>query len=290
MTLKRKKVAGRSAESASRPVGITQPVRKIARYGWIPDLPDNRDFTYAAPPRVANANQTTVDLRPQCPAVYDQGPIGSCTANAIAAAIEFDLIRQGEQDFTPSRLFIYYNERAMEGTVPLDAGAYIRDGIKSVASQGDCPETLWPYVPTPADSATNLFPVGSKPATKPDQSCFDEAVNYEALNYLSVAQNLADMKGCLAEGFPFVYGFTVYESFESPQPEPPGWIPMPKTGEKILGGHAVLAVGYDEDDAVFICRNSWGADWGDKGYFCMPYAYLLDDNLSDDFWTIRLVK
>jgi C1A family cysteine protease len=101
--------------------------------------------------------------------------------------------------------------------------------------------------------------------------------------------NLADMKGCLAEGYPIVYGFTVYESFESQEVASAGNVPMPKHGEKVMGGHCVVAVGYDDDEGVFICRNSWGDHWGDVGYFYMPYAYLIDNNLSDDFWTIRLV-
>lgn len=188
-----------------------------AHYGWVPDLPDHRDFTYAAPLRVnAVGAQTTVDLRDKCPEVYDQGRIGSCTANAIAAALEFEMMKQGEASFTPSRLFIYYNERSMEGTIPSDSGAQIRDGIKSVANQGDCPETMWPYDDTPADARTHLFPPSSRAPKEPSAECFNEAVKHEALNYLSVAQNLADMKACLSEGFPFVYGFTVYESFESP--------------------------------------------------------------------------
>jgi C1A family cysteine protease len=283
MTLKRGSKAGRRA-ARSRNAG----------YGWVPDLPDHRDFTYAAPPRIAAAGaQTTVDLRPQCPEVYNQGQIGSCTANAIAAALEFAMMKQGEEAFTPSRLFIYYNERSMEGTIPSDSGAQIRDGIKSVASQGDCHETLWPYDDTPADPQTHFFPSGSRAATEPSQSCYADAVKHEALKDLSVSQNLADMKGCLAEGFPFVYGFTVYESFESSDVAKgpnAGWVPMPRDGEQSLGGHAVMAVGFDDDDRVFICRNSWGTDWGDAGYFYLPYAYLLDDNLSADFWTIRLVK
>ncbi|MGH7139055.1 MAG: C1 family peptidase, partial [Pirellulales bacterium] len=130
-------------------------------------------------------------------------------------------------------------------------------------------------------------------ALEPGQSCYADAIKHEALKYLSMSQNLADMKGCLAEGFPFVYGFTVHESFESPDvakgPDA-GWVPMPRDGEQVLGGHAVMAVGYDDDDRVFICRNSWGDGWGAAGYFFMPYAYLLDDNLSADFWTIRLVE
>src|SRR5258708_29232337 len=115
------------------------------RFGWIPDRPDHRDFGYAAPGSVLRKLPLKVDLRPQCPRVYDQKQLGSCTANAIAGAIEFDRMKQGEAAFVPSRLFIYYNERAIEGTILSDSGAAIRDGVKSVANQRDCPETEWPY-------------------------------------------------------------------------------------------------------------------------------------------------
>jgi C1A family cysteine protease len=277
----------RGTRSPVEDPGPPPPSRKIAGYGWVPDLPDYRDFTYAAPDQAMVAS---VDLRAQCPAVYDQGRIGSCTANAIAAALEFDMMKQHVAAFTPSRLFIYYNERAIEGKVPSDAGAMIRDGIKSIAKQGDCPETLWAYDDTPADPTTNLFPHGAKAATKPTATCYSEALKHKTLTYRSVTQNLADMKGCLGEGFPFVFGFTVFPSFESAEVAHSGNVPMPKPGEAPLGGHAVMAVGYDDDDRLFIVRNSWGSGWGDKGYFYMPYAYLLDDNLADDFWTVRSVQ
>src|SRR5947209_12808061 len=124
--------------------------RKVARYGWIPDLPDHRDLFFAAPSNILVALPLKVDLTPECPEVYDQGQIGSCTANAIGGTIEFDQMRQRLRDvFVPSRLFIYYNERAIEHTVAEDSGAMIRDGIKSVAKQGACPEKIWPYDPAP---------------------------------------------------------------------------------------------------------------------------------------------
>jgi C1A family cysteine protease len=121
--------------------------RKVQRYGWVPDLPDARDHMYAAPQRVLATLPSQVDLRPQCPPVVDQGALGSCTANAIANAHLFNQRKQmAAQSFLPSRLFIYYNERVMEGTVNSDSGAMIRDGIKSIAKQGVCPETQWPYI------------------------------------------------------------------------------------------------------------------------------------------------
>ncbi len=251
--------------------------RKIKKYGWVPDLPDYRDQLFAAPPLYLGALPAKVDLRPACPPVYDQGQLGSCTANAIAAAVEFEQIKQKlPKVFAPSRLFIYYNERAMEGTVGQDSGAQIRDGIKSVGQLGDCPETEWPY---------NI----SKFAQKPSPQCYKDALQYRALSYQRVARSLNEMKGCLASGFPFVFGFTVYDSFESQTVAKTGIMPMPSPGEQVIGGHAVMAVGYDDSKQRFIVRNSWGTGWGLKGYFLMPYTYMLQPGLSSDYWTIRVV-
>lgn len=249
---------------------------KIKRYGWVPDLPDHRDHMYAAPGEVVSQLPSQVDLRNQCPPVYDQGELGSCTANAIAAAMEFERIKQNLPDFLPSRLFIYYNERVIEGTVNSDGGAQIRDGIKSVAEQGACSETDWPY---------DI----SKFATQPLAQCFQDALIDKAVLYSRVINILTQMKGCLASGYPFVFGFSVYESFESEDVAKSGVAPMPQPSERCLGGHAVLAVGYDDSLQRFIIRNSWGTTWGMKGYFTLPYSYLMDSNLADDFWTIRLV-
>ncbi len=107
--------------------------------------------------------------------------------------------------------------------------------------------------------------------------------------YLSVPVDLVQMKACLAAGFPFIVGFTVYESFESDQVASSGHVPMPGPDEAVIGGHAVLCLGYDNASQVFICQNSWGTGWGMQGFFTMPYAYLTDQNLADDFWSIRLV-
>ena len=252
-------------------------IQKIKRYGWIPDLPDHRDHLYAAPPAVLGQLPAQVDLRNQCPQVYDQGQLGSCTGNAIAAAIEFERIKQQLSDFSPSRLFIYYNERVIEGTVNSDSGAQIRDGIKSVTSQGACAETDWPY-----DIAQFT--------TSPTSQCYEDALRDMVVQYSRVAQDLNQMKGCLASGFPFVFGFTVYESFEGAEVAKTGNAPMPASGEQVLGGHAVLAVGYDDSQQRFLVRNSWGTGWGQQGYFSLPYAYLMDNNLADDLWTIRLVS
>jgi C1A family cysteine protease len=263
--------------------------RKTARYGWTPDLPDARDHLYAAPRPTLEALPPSADLRAQCPPVYDQEQIGSCTANAIGGAFEFETMKQGLADFMPSRLFIYYNERAMEGNTGTDSGAQIRDGVKSVATLGVCPETEWPYDGTASDPVTGAFPPGDPAAEKPTDTCYKDALNNRATSYSRVNRDLDQMKACLAAGYPFVFGFTVYESFESAEVARTGVAPMPAPDEKVVGGHAVLAVGYDDAAQTFLVRNSWGTGWGQAGYFTLPYAYFTTRGLSSDFWTIRLV-
>jgi C1A family cysteine protease len=251
--------------------------RRIKRYGWVRDLPDHRDYIFSAPLEVQSALPAKVDLRRQCPAVYDQGQLGSCTANAIAGALQFDELKEKMPNpFVPSRLFIYYNERVIEGTVDSDSGAQLRDGVKAVAKLGVCPETEWPY-------DINNF------TEKPPAKVFSDARRDLARNYLRIPQVLSQMKGCLAAGYPFVFGFTVYQSFESPAVAKSGMVPMPKPSEKVLGGHAVCAVGYDDSQQVFIVRNSWGPKWGKQGYCFMSYTYLSDAQLASDFWTLRKV-
>jgi len=203
--------------------------------------------------------------------------LGSCTANAIAGAVQFDLMKQQLPVFAPSRLFIYFNERVMEHSVASDSGARIRDGIKAVSKQGVCSETVWPY-----DVA--------RFAEKPPVAAYQEALGQRALQYQTVLRRITQMKGCLAAGFPFVFGFTVYTAFESKAVERTGVVDLPHGGEKLLGGHAVLAVGYDDATQRFIVRNSWGEKWGQSGYFTMPYAYLLSADLASDFWTIRMMQ
>ena len=254
----------------------------IQKYGWIPDLPDARDYLYAAPPVVLTALPRKVDLRSGCPAVYNQGSLGSCTGNAIAGAVQFDRMKQkipSAKSAIPSRLFIYYNERVIEGTVQQDSGAMLRDGMKTVATQGVCFESgadSWPY------RAAGF-------ADRPSADCYSFAEHNKIVQYSRLVPTSQQLRGCLADGYPFVYGFTVYESFETAAVAKTGTVPMPASGERVLGGHAVVAIGYDDSKQRFLARNSWGSSWGQKGYFTIPYAYLTDRNLADDFWTIRTV-
>jgi C1A family cysteine protease len=250
-------------------------ITKNRRYGWAPDLPDHRDYVYT----LRNLGQqlpAKVDLHAHCSPVYDQGNLGSCTANALAGALDFERKRQDLAFLYPSRLFIYYNERVIEGTVSQDSGAQLRDGMKAVGSQGACAESLWTY-------NVDRF------AEKPTEACYAAGAQNTVLQYSRVTQDVTHFKTCLATGFPFVMGFTVYESFESDAVAQTGKVPMPSQDEQVLGGHAVLAVGYSDASQRFLMRNSWGTEWGINGYFTIPYAYVTDPDLADDFWTIRLV-
>ena len=249
--------------------------------GWVRDFPDARDKKYQKVGMLKAALlPPSVDLRPNCPEIYDQSSLGSCTANGVGACHQFEQMKQKLADaFIPSRLFIYFNERTMEGSVDQDSGAQIRDGIKTVASQGICPETMWPY---------DI----SKFAVKPPQPCYDTAMGHKAIQYLSIDNTqIAQIKQCLVEGYPIVFGASLYDSFEGRyDPAITGNVPMPNPRESIIGGHCMAIVGYNDAKQVFIVRNSWGTTWGDKGYCYFPYAYLTNGNLASDFWTIKLVS
>jgi C1A family cysteine protease len=240
------------------------------RYGWQPDIPDERDFLYGAILPVIRMPRK-VDLGSACSSVEDQGALGSCTAQALAGNLEF-LDNQIDDCYTDvSRLFIYYNERALQDTVDSDSGASLRIGIKTLKNDGACAEALWPYVIGRYDR-------------KPDQKCYVEAKGHRIVSYHRI-RTLSEMLACLAEGYPFVFGFTVYESFDTDRVARTGVVNMPKKDERTLGGHAVMATGYDIGKRRFLVRNSWGVNWGKKGYFTMPFKYL--ETLAADFWTIR---
>jgi C1A family cysteine protease len=248
---------------------------KVQRYGWIGDLPDVRDHLWSAPEEVRRWLPAAADLRPQCPPVWDQGALGSAAAHAIAAAVQFERRRHDLADAAPSRLFLYYNQRLGVGTAESDSGAQLRCGIKSIAAVGHCFERDWSYDPR-------------RFAHRPPGSCYKQAIRYRTVRYNRLLPDLANLKGCLAQGRPFVFGFAVYPAFESGDMAKGGDLPMPGMGERVIAGHAAMAVGYDDSRQRFIVRNSWGKDWGQEGYFTMPYAYLASPSLADDFWTMRL--
>jgi len=224
------------------------------------------------------SNIKSIDLRDNFPEVYDQGQLGSCTANAICAAYEYEMKKQ-EGNYKPmSRLFLYYLERDMEGTVNEDSGAQIKDGIFATEKTGLCLEELYPYN---IDNFT----------VKPEETCYINANNHKTVEACRIEQNVDDIKQCLLDGYPIVFGITVYESFESEEVAKTATVPLPQKNEKVLGGHAIVIVGYKQinNSNYFIIRNSWGTGWGDGGYCYIPEAYILDSELSEDFWSIKLV-
>ncbi len=246
---------------------------ETAWYGWRRDEPDTRDRLYAAIAHPPKRLPARVDLRPFCSAVENQGSIGSCTAHALVGNLEFLAKRAGRRPLALSRLFVYYNARVFEGTQRRDEGARIRNGVKSLVKQGVCPEKLWPY-------RIHQF------ARKPLARCYRSAAGHQVTSYHRV-KGLAEMRQCLAEGFPFVFGMTTHERFESAAVARTGRVDLPRPGEEQCYGHSVCAVGYDDRTQRFVVRNSWGRDWGRRGYFTLPYDYAANPELADDFWTLR---
>lgn len=234
-------------------------------YGWKPDTKDTRDYQFAAP-RLKLPK--TVDLRSKLSAVKNQSTLGSCTGHAVGAYMEF--LYPSRPNF--SRLFLYYNGRAIDGTTAEDAGAQIRSVVKATSKLGGCRETLDPY---------DI----KKFAQRPSNEAFEDGLRSKIGSYARIT-SLNALRGALADGKPVVFGFMVYEGFESEEVAKTGILQMPGKDETCYGGHAVLAVGYDDNKKRVIVRNSWGRSWGQKGYFTMPYDYIADNDLADDFWTM----
>lgn len=238
---------------------------------WVPDKLDNRDYRYTITPKVT---PNLVDLRRYCTPIENQGNLGSCTGQAIAGAIELLNKRNGKHNDI-SRLFIYYYERLLLGTVNYDSGAYIRDGIKVTNHYGASLESHWPY---------DIRKFRQEPINEAKV----DALKRKVTRY----ERVADFNGCinaLSNGYPVIIGFHVYSSFMTNNVARTGNMPYPNTKrERLLGGHAVLLVGYDKRKKVFIARNSWGTGWGDKGYFYMPFN-VINPNMSSDYWIIKSV-
>lgn len=241
-------------------------------FQWKPDKLDTRDYKYTV---TQKASPSIVDLRAFCSPIENQGSLGSCTGQAIAGAIEL-LNKRNRKPTDVSRLFIYYYERLLLGTVNYDSGAYIRDGIKATNHYGASLESYWPY---------DIRKFRQEPISEAKTDALKRKVTrYERVN---------DFNGCidaLSNGYPVVMGFRVYDSFMSKNVAKTGIMPYPNTKrERLLGGHAVLLVGYNKSKKVFIARNSWGTNWGDKGYFYMPFN-IINPNMSSDYWIVKSVN
>lgn len=257
-----------SAKDATLPV-----FEKVQhKYGLVPER--RKDFVKMNHIHFSATAPTTlppmVDLSPKFPPCYDQGPIGSCTANALVGVFQFL-----DPTFLGSRLFLYYNERARDGDVPEDGGSTLSCGVETLHSKGLASDKAWPYVP-------------EKFTVKPTEEAYQEATAHKVSVSAHVIQEMKALKACLASGYPMVVGIMLYNSFESEEVAKTGLVPMPDTDkEELLGGHAVALVGYDDERKVWIMRNSWGSSWGHDGYFFLPYEYLLtDSNLASDFWVV----
>lgn len=236
------------------------------------DSVDLRDYIYKAE-MIKDELPSKVDMRAKMPPVVDQSKLGSCTTNAIVSGLrQFLQIKHCQPNAVLSRLYLYWHEREVEGTLGSDAGAEIRTGMKLLKNIGVCPEKDFPYVISTYND-------------KPSADAEAHAGEHKISEYSRVT-DLTMLKTALAEGYPVVFGYYVYSSFKSDEVTQTGRVPLPQEGEELLGGHAVLAVGYDDFHEVVICRNSWGRTWGDHGYFYLPYDFWAY-NLVDDMWTAK---
>ena len=240
-------------------------------YNLKKQAPDERDYSLSMVllPHEAVKLPKQVDLRPKCPPIYDQGELGSCTANAGVAALV--MLMDYRLEF--SRLDQYYNERVIENDVATDSGAQMRDIGNAMNKYGVCREEFFPY---------DI----SKFANPPSAVAVADANSHKIKTYYAVA-NTDQIKQVIAlKQQPVLIGIDIYESFESQKVAETGIVPVPKKKEQLLGGHAVCAVGYDDTKKWFIMRNSWGNNWGDKGYFYLPYKYFTK-GFASDFWVLQ---
>ncbi len=260
----------------------------MINYGLLRDLLDMRDYTPQSK-EVENilgkqwlSFETTlpsqIDLRNWTSPVEDQKNLGSCTAQAVVGLVEFYERKYHNEFIDASRLFLYKVTRKLYNFTG-DSGAYIRGTMKALKIFGVPPERYWPYIIEKFDD-------------EPDPFVYSLAKEYQAITYFRLDKSdvkrddlLFILKNVLFKEIPFVFGFSVYTSIHSKNVSKTGYIPFPRKGEKMEGGHAVMAIGYDDTRRVFIIKNSWSKEWGDNGYGYLPYDYILK-GLSADFWCL----
>lgn len=259
---------------------MPKPISPV--YGWKPQPKDNRDYKVSFQ-RPSTGTPPSANLRgPFMPEIWDQGNLGSCTAHGIGRIYQYAVRKAGLPDLKPSRLFLYYNERRLENTISFDDGAIIRDGIKTMNKYGYgiVDESMWPY---------DI----EKFAHTPPQSVYDAAKANTIRDYATLdGLPLEALKICIARGYPFTFGFDVYQNFEDYQKGQV--LLLPSENEESLGGHCVVAAAYDDnriaqdgEKGAFGCPNSWGEDWGEDGWFWMSYKYMMSKLVSDK-WMMRL--
>lgn len=258
---------------------VETPVRQPAEpdLGTMSTTSGSYGSTFRTETKVLDNLPVRVDLRNRLSPIHDQTAVNLGTASAIACAVDFARARQHLEAVSPSLLFIYYNQRAVAGAVETNNDGTVEDGIKAVTRYGVPPGRTWPLDV-------------SRIKEKPPKSVYDEALKHRVLKAQRVIRNLAEMKGCLASDYPFIFYCTLFQSFESSTVAKTGKVEMPGVNEHVLGKRGVLVVGYDDEYQRFIVRNSWGTAWGIRGYFTLPYEYLLDPRLANDFWAITLVE
>jgi len=248
------------------------------KFGWIRDEPDSRDLMFAT--YVGAKIYNPVDLRPGCPVIHDQGSLGACSAFGAISLVEYARKKQGFKDlWQPSPLFTYYVTRELQNTTQVDSGASVRYALKSVVKKGVTPEYTWPYII-------------EKFTEKPPVNVYSQAIQHQALSYRRLRDNsLDEMQACLEQGYPFIFGLQIYDSFVYCKKD--GIIPIPKADKEFLhGGHCMMCVGWKfiKNKRYFIIQNSWSDKWGDKGYCYIPFEYMTMSRFAADFWMIRIME